>query len=40
MQVANVDKRFTTFPTTTNMINISLIIEIKFLRILMNSFAL
>ena len=40
MQVTNGNKRFTTFPTVTNIKNISLITEIEFLRILMNSFAL
>ena len=40
MQVTNGNKRFTTFPTMTNMKNISLITEIEFLRTLMNSFTL
>ena len=40
MQVTNGNKRFTAFPTMTNMKNISLITEIEFLRALMNSFAL
>ena len=40
MQVTNGSKRFKTFPTVTNMKNISLITEIKFLRTLMNLFAL
>ena len=40
IQVTNGNNRFTTFPTMINMRNISLITEIKFLRTLMNSFAL
>ena len=40
MQVTSGYKRFTTFPIITNMKNISLITEIKFLRTLMNSVAL
>ena len=40
MQVTNSNKRFTTFPIMTNMKNIPLITEIKFLRTLINSFAL
>ena len=39
MQVINGNKKIT-FPTMTNMKNISLITEIEFLRTLMNSFAL
>ena len=40
MQVINGNKGFTTFPTMTNMRNVSLIKEIEFLRTLMNSFAI
>ena len=40
MQVTNGNKRFPTFPTMTNMKNISLITEIEFLKTLMNYFAL
>ena len=40
MQVTNGNKIITTFPTMTNMKNISLITEIEFLRTLMDSFAL
>ena len=40
MQVTNGNKRFTTFRIITNMKNISLTTEIKFLRTLMNSFSL
>ena len=40
MQVTNGNKGFTTFPTMTNMKNISLITEIKLPRTLMNFFAL
>ena len=40
MQATNGDKKFTTFPIIANMKNISLITEIEFVRILMNSFAL
>ena len=41
MQVTNSNKRFITFPTMTNIKNILLITEIKFLRtLMMNSFAL
>ena len=40
MQVTNGNKRFTKFPTMTNMKNILLITEIKFLRSLMDSCAL
>ena len=40
MQVTNGNKGFTTFPTITNMNNISLITEIKLPRTLMNFFAL
>ena len=41
MQVTNSNKTFATFPTMANMKNISLITEMKFLRILMmNSFTL
>ena len=40
MQVANGNKRFTTFLTLTNMKNISLITDINFQRNLMNFFAL
>ena len=39
MQVTNDNKRFTTFPPMTNMKNVLLITEIKFLRTLMNFFA-
>ena len=40
-EVTNSNKTFATFPTMTNMKNISLITEIKFLRIpMMNSFTL
>ena len=35
----NNNKRFTIFPAMTNMKNVPLITEIKFLRTLMNSFA-
>ena len=34
MQVTNGNERFTTFPTMTNMKNISLITEIEFMRTL------
>ena len=40
IQVANGNKRFTTFLTMTNMKNISLITDINFQRNLMNFFAL
>ena len=40
MQVTNGNKRFATFPKMTNMKHISLMTEIKFLRTIMNSFAL
>ena len=40
IQATNGNERFTTFPTMTNMKNISLITEIEFLRTLINSFAL
>ena len=40
MQGTNGNNRFTTLPTTTNMKNISLRTEIKFLITLMNFFAL
>ena len=39
MQVTNGNKRSATFPTSTNVKNISLITEIKFLTTLMNTFA-
>ena len=38
--INNGNKRFTTCPTMTNLKNISLITDVKFLRNLMNPFAL